>query len=216
MSVPAMSSPGGSGPRLVQIVLAAGRSSRMGEPKALLDFRGSTALSLVLAAACSTVERSIIVVAPDGEGWRDAHDDGSGGQDWVVNSKPDAEQIDSLARGLERLRGLDVDGFFVHPVDFPLPSSCDYARVGVAVGGSGQGAVDVLKPRWEGRHGHPILCRLALAESFIEASRSGGTSRDVVRRSSVASVDVSDAGVVDDMDTPEDYRRLLARYDESR
>lgn len=202
--------------RRVQIVLAAGRSSRMGEPKALLDFRGSTALSLVLGASRSTVERSIIVVAPGCESWRDAHDDGSGRQDWVVNPRSDAEQIDSLACGVERLLEVDPGDFFVHPVDFPLPRASDYERLAAELASPGQAAVDVLKPRWGGRHGHPILCRLPLAERFVAAARCGKTARDVVRGATVASVDVDNAGVVDDMDTLEDYRRLLARYDGTR
>ena len=202
-----------------QIVLSAGRSSRMGEPKALLRFGERSALELVLDAGASVAKRSIVVVSPDGASWRDRPRLAGDAIDWVINEDPAAEQIDSLVCGLRELERIETReeirfvGFFIHPVDFPLSTSDDYARLAEAARDPRHGAASVLKPRWDGRHGHPVLCRRPTATAFLDAAATGKTARDVIRVTGSLGIDVENAGIVDDMDTPEDYRRLLQIFE---
>lgn len=196
--------------RFARIILAAGQSRRMGQPKALLPFGQQNVMERVIEAGRSVVELTVIVVNP---GLANALG-GAGlgrleGVELVENADPASEQIDSLKLGLERIdasSGKPPDGFFVHPVDYPLVCANDYGELAsafVAAAGS-----DVFQPVFQQRHGHPVLCRYSLARRFLELP-AGGTARDVIRSVQVGYVGVSNPGVVEDMDTPADYSRLL-------
>ena len=67
----------------------------------------------------------------------------------------------------------------------------------------------ILVPVYEGRKGHPTLFPRAILEEIAALP----TLRDVVRKDSarVREIDVRDEGVVLEMDTPEEYARLLSR-----
>jgi len=62
---------------------------------------------------------------------------------------------------------------------------------------------------YEGRKGHPTLFPRAILEEIAALP----TLRDVVRKdpARVREIDVGDEGVILEMDTPEEYARLLSR-----
>jgi molybdenum cofactor cytidylyltransferase len=199
--------------RAAQIVLAAGRARRMGTPKALLDFDGRTALSLVVEAAAAVgVETSAVVVGHRAEDVMAAHDFGDlpGSRRWVMNEEEASEQIVSLQLGLNALRVEERDGFFIQPVDCPLVTAADYKLLLDAAGRDEAGA-RVFFVSHARRRGHPVLCRGSLAAELLALSPPA-SARDVLERQPVAYVLTDNAGVLADMDTPEDYRRLLAVF----
>lgn len=198
--------------RFGRVILAAGQATRMGEPKALLPFGEQNVIERVFEAGAALVELDVVVVNP-------ALADVVGaflpaGVELVVNSDPASEQIDSLKLGIERLVATGKyagEGFFIHPVDYPLAGEADYrALAEAAVSPRAQG-VEVLQPVFSGRHGHPVFCVGALARRFLDL-RPGQTARDVVRSSRVDYVSSANPGVVEDMNTPEDYSRLLELF----
>ncbi|MCS5627626.1 MAG: nucleotidyltransferase family protein [Planctomycetes bacterium] len=199
--------------RFGRVILAAGQAARMGQPKALLPFGEQNVIELVFAAGAAVTGTSVVVVNPALADVLEAFlPAGEQGVELVVNADPASEQIDSLKLGLERLAALPggvAEWFFIHPVDYPLVGEADYrALAEAAVSEQGEGA-DLLQPVCGERRGHPILCRGSLAGSFLELE-AGQTARDVVRSAKVRYVPSANPGVVDDLDTPEDYSRLLA------
>ncbi len=70
----------------------------------------------------------------------------------------------------------------------------------------------VIIPTHEGRRGHPLLLRSELRSEIAGLEPDGGM-RSLVRRDPgrVRLVEVADAGVPADMDTPEDYLNELRR-----
>ena len=197
---------------LVQIVLAAGKSERMGQPKALLRFGEQTALELVLRAARGTVSSSLVVVRADDRDLRaSTRLDVAARQEWVENAALDSEQIDSLRCALRRLVGQEVDGFFLHPVDVPLVLPDDYDILARALADDSARRFQVFQPTCRGRRGHPVLCRGSLATELLELP-AGGTTRDVLSRHARQLVEVDSDGTADDMDRPADYERLLQRW----
>ena len=114
---------------LAQIVLAAGLSQRMGQPKPGLVLGGKTLLGRVLeAAAVAGVGRSVIVVGERGAELEATHDLASQPLPvrFVTNTVPGSEQLESLQVGLRALAEKPPDGFFIHPVDCPLSQAGDY------------------------------------------------------------------------------------------
>lgn len=65
----------------------------------------------------------------------------------------------------------------------------------------------IIIPLYRGRRGHPTLFPFAV----IAGIASGGTLRELIARhhDKVRTLDVPDEGVVLDMDTEEDYQRIL-------
>ena len=102
--------------KLDGIVLAAGASTRMGTPKALLEVEGTTflerAVHLLRDAGC----RYVVAVVNDDD-WIERLADVSGAA-VVINDAEGTEQIDSLCLGIANLPE-DSDGVMVLPVDFP-------------------------------------------------------------------------------------------------
>lgn len=69
------------------------------------------------------------------------------------------------------------------------------------------GSASIVAPLHAGRRGHPVLFPASYRRALLELSGDRG-ARDVVREGSLLEVPVDDPGVVADVDTLDDYRRL--------
>jgi molybdenum cofactor cytidylyltransferase len=197
---------------VVALVLAAGASSRMGRPKALLDFDGRCCLELVLAACAEGgVRHAVVVTAPGGEGVR-ARAAASGlAVTLALNPHPERGMLSSLQAGLAALPP-EARAFLIFPVDFPLSPGREVARLCQAYQARGQGQ-RIFIPSFARRRGHPVLVDAALAPEFL-AIPPTGTAREVMtaHAGAIVHLDAADDRVLMDMDTPEDYQRCLARF----
>jgi molybdenum cofactor cytidylyltransferase len=195
------------------IVLAAGRSSRMGEPKALLVYAGATFLQRAVRALRDGGCGRVIVVmgAPtDPAAASIAAQARKLDADVAVNDAAHSEQVDSLRAGLLAVAA-DADAVVVLPVDVP---AVDARAVRAVVDAFAARGAPVVRASFDGRNGHPVLFSRALFAELLGGDLPEG-ARTVIHRHAAASegVAVPDAGVVADVDTPDDYRRLLAEQD---
>jgi molybdenum cofactor cytidylyltransferase len=191
------------------IVLTAGRSARMGQPKALLRFGNWTALELVVRnAAAGGVGRVAAVIGHRAEEMRAAHSFTNVGVEfsWVLNRATESEQIESLQVGLRALEEGSLDAFFFMPVDYPLVTGEDFAALLKAYR-EHQGPERVFIPTCEGRRGHPVLCQARMRQVILDLA-PGKTARDALEAGGIVPVAVKNRGILEDMNTPEDYRRL--------
>jgi molybdenum cofactor cytidylyltransferase len=194
-----------SGP-LAGIILAAGASTRMGSPKALLRAPGSEETFLdrllgILAPHCDPV---IVVLGHGAETIRAGIARASQAV-VVVNERYELGQLSSLQCGLRAVPETAAGVLFT-PVDHPSVRPETVERLVTAFR---KGALLAL-PRYRGERGHPVLCARELMAEFL-ALPSGAQARDVIRRrlADASYVDVDDPGVVHDIDDPETYRRLV-------
>jgi molybdenum cofactor cytidylyltransferase len=188
------------------IVLAAGRSRRMGASKALLPLDGRTFLERVLDALASGGCEPLLVVVGVGEHHARAADlAGARGAEVVVNPDAESEQIDSLRLALARLAP-GTEAAMVTPVDIPNVSS---ALVAALISSFRRTGAPLALPRHDGRHGHPVLFGESLFEELSRSDHEDG-ARGVVHAHlhRAAFVDVEDPDAFDDVDTPAAYRRL--------
>lgn len=184
------------------VVLAAGRSERMGRTKALLDLEGRTFLAAAVEALRGGGCATVVVVAAPGPVVAAAERTGAR---VVVNEALDAEQVDSLRLGLTALE--DAGAALVLPVDHPLVRR-DTIHGLVAAWREHPEAV--VRPVHGGSPGHPTLFPRAAWAALADPSLPRG-ARSVVESESVRTVDlpVDDPGVLADIDTPAAYRRHL-------
>jgi len=176
------------------IILAAGASRRMGTPKALLEYEGESfvaRLRRVFARVCFQV---IVVGAPHSPFPAD-----------VVNAEPERGMLSSLQAGLA-VTPEEASAVLFTPVD--LPAILEPTVEALVSGWSGE---PLRIPRFQRRRGHPVLIARSLIPEFMAEQ---GAARDVVsrREQDIVYVDVADPGVVMDVDTLEDYRRLLGMH----
>ncbi len=199
--------------RTAAIILAGGKSERMGRPKALLDFDGVCCIDLVLSACKRAgIAETIVVLGHRAEELAKvlATDVRT-----VVNANYEAGQTSSLKTGLARLPQ-ECEGFLIFPVDFPLVSDNDIALLLEAFRAEDEDA-KVFIPSFAMKRGHPVLLAGGMRRELMNLG-DDEPARNVILRdeSRIRYVNVENPGVVEDMDTTEDYRRLLALYREMR
>ena len=183
------------------IILAAGESSRMGAPKALLEFRGETFLDRLIGCFAEQCSPVIVVLGYEADIIR-AGVRSPGQARFVLNADYELGQFSSLQCGLRAVPP-EAEGVIFTPVDHPNIEPATLARL------IDSGALIAI-PQYVGRHGHPVLFSRALLAEFL-ALAPGDQARTVLHRhaSQTRYIDVPDAGILDDIDDPEAYRRLL-------
>jgi molybdenum cofactor cytidylyltransferase len=191
------------GEQIVGIVLAAGRSQRMGQPKALLRLGE---LSFVRAAVDTLSDggcTDVVVVVASEDVETEAR---SAGARVVWNDDRVAEQVDSLHCGLEAADGT-ASAAVVLPVDHPLVRPDTVAAL-LEVHRTDRSAI--VRPVHQGRPGHPTLFPRALWPALLVPSLPDG-ARSVVDDPATTTIDVpvDDPGVLADIDTPEAYERYV-------
>lgn len=189
------------------IVLAAGRSTRMGSPKALLTFGGQTFLArLVTAFAEGGCDPIVVVTGSEAD--RDAARIGEEaralGALTMCNANRGSPQIESLRTALNGLPS-DLEAVIATPVDSPGSSpGLVAAMIEVAANGA-----PIVIATHHGRRGHPTLfSRLVLPDLRTGVLEEG--ARTVIRRyeKELVELAVEDPRVLLDIDTPSDYQRL--------
>jgi CTP:molybdopterin cytidylyltransferase MocA len=196
--------------RIALIVLAAGRSTRMGAPKALVELDGRPLLEHLLSPSLLRKFGDVVVVlGHHAEALRPVVE--RSGHRHVVNTDPDRGRTGSVQAGLAALRGT-VDAAFVQPVDCPLVAAETYAALLEVLP-----SVDVVIPSCQGRHGHPPLISAGLFPRILAAGPDEPL-RDILLESGVRRryVEVNDPGVLLNVDRPEDLDQLAELYNARR
>jgi len=200
------------------IVLAAGASSRMGQAKAALPLgtTGETVVARVVRTLLSAGLPSVTVVAG-------AHIDA------VRNAMPAFEprarvvehlgwaqgQLSSLLAGLAAVDDPQLEAILVTLVDVPLVRPDSVAAI---VHAWRQSRAPIVRPvdpstslRAGGeRHGHPVVFDRAVFEDLRAADpRVGAKAVFATHAARRLDVSIKDNGAYVDIDTPDEYRRVL-------
>ena len=123
------------------IILAGGRSSRMGSPKAALDWHGSTLLRRVTGLAQRTVDGPVVVVRAPGQELPELHPS----VEVVSDAREGRGPLQGLAAGLDAV-GDRAEAAFVSSTDVPLLHPAFMRRVI----GAFSADVDVVLPEIHG------------------------------------------------------------------
>ena len=197
-------------PIVVGVILAAGQSTRMGQPKALLPspHTGRTFVTqLIHSLQEGGVDRLGVVGRPTDAGLRREIAGAVPHVDFVDNPSHELGQLSSLLAGLAYAEAHGAAGALVVPVDMPLIRA---ATVRAALEAFVSSDRPVLRVTHRGQHGHPVIFGAGLFAVLRNADPSLG-ARAVLREdpSRVRNLEVDDPGVLRDIDLPDEYRRLF-------
>ncbi len=192
--------------RPVAIVLAAGASTRMGRPKALLPWQGATLLAHQLEQLRRAGIEERIVVVGGSEAAAIADEARRAGAAVAVNERWREGRASSLRAGAAAVPD-DADPIVVVSVDQPRPASIIRALLAAY----GRRPAAAVVPVHDGSRGHPTLVagRL-LAELRAVCDQDRGLRAVLERHADDVTEAPVDADVIHlDLNTPEDYEAAL-------
>jgi len=193
-------------PAAAAIILAAGASTRMGRPKALLTLHGETFLDRLIRVFAAAGASPIVVlghgatqIAAEARRCSEAM--------LVLNPHPECGQLSSLQCGLAAASSA-FDVLLFTPVDSPGVDSATIRRL--ISEWSEAGRPPVATPRCQGRHGHPVAIRRDVADELL-AAPPDASAREILHQHSPETlrVDVEDAAVLWDLDDEAALRAAL-------
>ena len=195
---------------MIALLPAAGLSRRMGTQKLLLPFGDGTILEAVIGNLRAAGLTPILCVLSEAtlQGLRPLAEDVT----VLINPAPERGYASSLAIALDALgraepAALREGPFCLMLGDLPTARAHDMARLRLAFERRPAGYTALASYR-EGRFGHPIFMEgLWRARLRAAAGDRGGRGILEAHEGEVLTVEGED-GFFDDLDTPEDYRRV--------
>jgi molybdenum cofactor cytidylyltransferase len=198
--------------RIAVVVLAAGLSERMGEPKLLLDVGGEAMIRRTVRNVLAFEPVEVVVVTGHGAEAINAALEGLPVR--LVHNANYAEghhgSVGVGAVSVDR----NVDAVIVMLGDQPLVTADDLHALVTAFARFGRDAIVI--PRHAGQRGNPVTFGGRHIPALAgEAGLPGGRRLIEARPELAHFLDVDSDVFTLDCDTPEDYRRLVARIREA-
>lgn len=187
------------------VVVAAGMSSRMGDFKPMLSIGSISVAQRVVATLKQAGAARVVVVTGYNAEELERHLAASGVVFLRNENYRTTHMFDSALIGLRYLRDKCRQVLFT-PVDIPLFTA---ATVDALL----ESGAELACPVCGGSRGHPILMSANVIDRVLQDSGEGGLDGALSRCGvPMTLVEVDDAGILHDADTPEDYRELLRMH----
>lgn len=188
------------------ILLAAGESRRMGTSKQLLSYRGSSLIRhAVTMAVASECQPTIVVLGAN-----------SDRISWEINDLPvhitynaqwQRGMSASIATGIEAMLEIETnfDAVIVALADQPLITASVYDCL---IKSYYQNEVKTIASNYSNTVGVPALFDRALMPELLDLKHQGG-AKQLLQKYSDRAFDLNLPEAAIDIDTPEDYQKLL-------
>ena len=193
--------------KLGAVILAAGRSARMGRPKLLLPWGKTTVLGHLVEEWQRLGAGQITVVCAAGDAAIHAELDRLGFplKERIINPRPDRGMFSSIqcaARWKGWRRALRHWAIVLGDQPHLRPETlAAVVQAGAKLSGH------VSQPAWHGQAGHPVLLPKELF--LLLAHSRAKTLKGFLQRKRVILCEVDDPGLTTDLDTPEDYEAAV-------
>lgn len=185
------------------IILAAGEGSRIGTPKAILEINGRYFLERVIdTLIMAGVEHISVVLGAEADRIISVAD--LSDVEVVINYNYMDGQFSSLKVAVAELDF--VDDLLVFPVDHPMVRPTTVLQL-IEAASNGDAAV---VPIHKGQKGHPVIVRNRLIKRILNAEPDA-TLKDIIWKqpSAVKKLKINDPGVLQNVDTPDDYSQIV-------
>jgi CTP:molybdopterin cytidylyltransferase MocA len=197
--------------KVIPIILAAGRSRRMGFPKATCNFYGKTALEIALEVCRdSGCGRPIVILGFESK--KIIQNVNLKNVKIFTNKNYKAGQVSSLKLGLLSLEDKNL-GFIAYPVDFPLVTVEDIKLLIRAFKNHKTTSKKIFIPVYNKKKGHPVLFDITIKEEIMALGNDEPLHK-VVRKvpSRIVLVKVNNPYITLNMNSPKEYTFCLKQY----
>jgi molybdenum cofactor cytidylyltransferase len=193
------------------VVLAAGKSTRMGRPKAVLPLTDTdTFISRIVRTLLEAgVDDVVVVLGCEADVIAEGMLRAGLTARVAINEAFETGQFSSVLRGLNAVDRPGVTGMLLTLVDVPLVSA---STIRAVLDRHLASRAPIVRPVRGTDHGHPVIIDRSLFGALRAADPSTG-AKPIVRGhvSPGGDVVVDDDGAFIDIDTPEEYTRALGR-----
>jgi molybdenum cofactor cytidylyltransferase len=189
------------------VVLAAGKSERMGQNKLFLSLNGKALIDNILdAVAVAGIDEQVIVLGHKPEMVIEAIKPRLHTLKIAVNEDYEQGMTSSFQKGLQMLPY--VDAAFLVLGDEPIFDP-NVLNVMIQQMENSQGKALIVSPIHKGKKGHPLLFHRQLFAEILNL-KNPQTIRDIVHRYAdrLLTIEAPQWAIID-IDTPEDYARII-------
>jgi molybdenum cofactor cytidylyltransferase len=195
------------------ILLAAGKSERMGEPKILLKIKGKTIIELLLGEYLkSNLDEVVLVLGKDADFIQDFVERlfDSLKLKIAINENYELGMFSSIQKGIALAKGENI---LLGLGDNVLITS-DIINTLIAQ----YRAPEILVPTASGRKGHPVVFSGVVADQIIKADPTNTTLKNVFEQhqKEIRLFPIEREEILIDMDTKSDYKTALSLFEKFR
>ncbi|MBI4233713.1 MAG: nucleotidyltransferase family protein [Chloroflexi bacterium] len=186
------------------ILIAAGESSRMGRPKALLEWEGVPLIQYQIRSLAQGGVEEVIVVLGHQAAELAPYVRGAEHLKAVVNPRYGEGKTTSIRRGLQEVSP-KARGILLLAVDQPRPA----AVIQELLASHQERSALITQPAYQGRRGHPLIFDASLMSELLAVREEARGVHEVVQRhrGQVNLVAVDTPAVLLDINTEEEYQR---------
>jgi len=183
---------------LSALILAAGKGSRFGKPKLMIEFKGKSFLSIIADNLLKAGIENIFCVVSSNT--INPAKENVPVIKYIVNPEPENGMISSVRLGLKKIG--DCDGIMIFPVDHPFVK---VDTLKIIIDAFNKNSRCLVKPLFNNTSGHPVIIPQELSKQIINSDIE--RTLDVIIRESLIekyTVNTNDSGVIRNINTRED------------
>lgn len=189
------------------IILAAGESTRMGSPKALLQIQGKTFLEHLVATLRNAGLHEIsVVLGHDSDKIIAQHPKLD--VRFIINENYQKGQLSSIQAAIKSVPK-DCDAIMICPIDRPLIST---ELIKKLIEAYSKSKPPIIIPIFDAKRGHPVIFSSSLFPEVLRAPHDVG-ARAVVwaHHNEVVEVQTEEEGILLNIDNPELYEKYIRK-----
>lgn len=197
-------------PKIGAIILAAGMSSRMGNPKLLLPLKGKPLILYSIELAKRMQLYPIVLIAGEFLEVFQTRAADIDGIEFIKNKDYMHGMSSSLKLGIEKFKGR-VDAAFIFLADQPFVPDIVVQSLIQDYKKERQKGIRIVRPQYNENLGHPILVDSSLFSEFLDLEGDQGGKEIIKKYKAYTKIQVFESSFWGmDIDTVKDYKKAIS------